>query len=70
MKFIILSTKDGQRIPAAAVEEKKKAARAKLLAAKLEYLEYAALLGHENALGLEVQDEVTIIEAISGVVYV
>jgi len=70
MKYIIRSTKDGQRIPAAEVSENKKAARAKLLAANLQYLEYPALLGYENAMGLEIQEEVTIIEAVSGVVYV
>ena len=70
MKYVIRSTKDGRRIPAAEVEEKKAAARAKLLAAGLHYLEYDARLGYENALGVEVQEEVTIIEAIAGGVYV
>ncbi len=70
MKFVIRSTKDGLRIPASEVNEKRKAARAKIIAAGLQYLEYQALLGSEDALGKEIQEEVTIIEAISGVVYV
>ena len=49
MKYVIRSTNEiGERIPAAAVEEKKTAARAKLYAAGLQCLEYKALLGYEN----------------------
>jgi hypothetical protein len=70
MKYVIRSTREGQRIPAAEVAEKKKAARAKLLAAGFQYLEYPALLGSENALGQEIQEEVTIIEAIGSENYV
>jgi hypothetical protein len=70
MKYVIRSTKDGARISAREVDEKKKAARAKLLAAGLQYLEYPALLGCENAMGQEVQEEVTIIEAIGRENYV
>jgi hypothetical protein len=70
MKYVIRSTKDGERISAALVEEKKKAARAKLLAAGMQYLESPALLGYENAMGQEVQEEVTIIEAIGETNYV
>jgi hypothetical protein len=70
MKYVIRSTEDGQRIPATKVEEKKKSARAKFLAAGLQYLEYDALLGSENALGQEVQEKVTIIEGIGRENYV
>jgi len=70
MKYVIRSTDSGLRIPAAQVEEKKKATRAKILAGGFQYLEHSALLGFEDALGREVQEEVTIIEAIAGEVYV
>lgn len=70
MKYIIRSTRDGKRIPAAEVDEKKKGARGKFLAAGLQYLEYPALLGFEDALGREVQEEVTIIEDIGKENYV
>jgi hypothetical protein len=65
MKYVIRSTDEtGVRISAAAVAEKKKAAREKILAAGFQYLEAPALLGYENALGQEVQEQVVIIEAI------
>jgi hypothetical protein len=70
MKYVARSTEEGVRIGAEKVAEKKKAARAKLLAAGLQYLEYPAHLGYENALGQEVQEEVTIIEAIGRENYV
>jgi hypothetical protein len=71
MKYIIRPTDaEGVRISAVAVEAKKKAARAKLLAAGLNYLEYSAQLGYENGRGDEVQEEVTIIEAIGRENYV
>jgi hypothetical protein len=70
MKFIIRSTEDGTRIPAKHVEEKRRSARAKLLDAGLNYLEYAASLGFINALGEETTEEVTVIESISKDVYI
>lgn len=70
MKYVIRSTRDGARILAREVEEKKAAARAQLLAAGMHYLEYPAMLGYNNGKGDEVQEEVTIIEAIAGVNYV
>lgn len=71
MKYVIRSTNEiGERIPAAAVEEKKTAARAKLYAAGLQCLEYKALLGYENGQGQGVHEEVTIIEAIGRENYV
>lgn len=69
MKYVIRSTKDGGRIPAAQVEEKKQAARQTLIAAGMHYLEYSALLGF-SSLGAIVAEEVTIIEAIAEVNYV
>ncbi|MGO8696016.1 MAG: hypothetical protein ACLQMF_20320 [Rectinemataceae bacterium] len=71
MKYVIRSTDDrGERIPLAVLEEKKKAARDKLLAAGMHYLEYKALLGFENAMGQPVHEEVVIIEAIGRENYV
>lgn len=70
MKYVIRSTKDGQRISVKDVEEKKAAARAQLLSAGLHFLEYPALLGYENGLGQAVREEVTIIEAIGRENYV
>lgn len=69
MKYVIRSTKDGTRIPAALVEEKKQVARSTLIAAGLHYLEYPALLG-SAPLGEIVAEEVTIIEAIAEDTYV
>lgn len=70
MKYVIRTSDHGTRISAAAVEEKKKAARSKLLAAGLHYLEYPALLGSENAKGEAIAEDVTVIEAIAEVNYV
>jgi hypothetical protein len=70
MKYVIRTSDHGTRIPAATIEEKKRAARDKLLAAGLEYLEYPALLGSTNVLGDAIAEEVTIIEAIAEANYV
>lgn len=70
MKYVIRSSDHGTRIPLSLIEEKKKAARAKLLSAGMHYLEYPALLGTMNAMGEEIAEEVTIIEAIAEVNYV
>ena len=71
MKYVIRSTDNGgQRIPLTVVEEKKKAARDKLLAGGMHYLEHKALLGYENAMGQPVHEEVVIIEAIGRENYV
>jgi hypothetical protein len=70
MKFIIRSTEGGERIPAKQIEEKRVASRAKLLEAGLNYLEYSAILGYENGMGHETQEEVTVIESISKDVYI
>jgi hypothetical protein len=71
MKYVIRSTdQDGARVGVDKIEEKKKAAREKIYAAGLQCLEYKALLGYENAQGQPTHEEVTIIEAISGLVYV
>jgi hypothetical protein len=70
MKYVIRSSDHGLRISAAKVEDKKAAARAKLLAAGLQYLEFPALLGSEDAMGRPIAEEVTIIEAIAEANYV
>lgn len=70
MKYIIRTIDNGRRIPLAAVIEKKQAAYTKLLDAGLQYLEYEALLGSNNALGQRIEEKVFIIEPISEVQYV
>jgi hypothetical protein len=70
MKYVIRTIEDGQRIPLSRVSAKKEGARKKILAAGFQYLEYDALLGSENALGEEIQEKVTIIEAIGRENYV
>jgi hypothetical protein len=52
------------------VAEKCRAARAKLLEAGLNYVEYSASLGYLNALGEEVTEGVMVIESISKDVYI
>ncbi len=69
MKYVIRTSDHGARIPAAAVEEKKRAVRERILAAGMHYLEYPALLGSENMMGQAIAEEVTIIEPIGEVNY-
>lgn len=64
MKYIIRSIKDGKRIPVPEIEEKKKAAKEKLLNAGLNYLEYEAQLGTLNAQAQRIEEQVIVIEAV------
>lgn len=70
MRIIIRSSDHGLRLPAAQVEEKKKAAREKILEAGMHYLEYQAILGSFDVGGHEIQEEVTIIEPVTESNYV
>jgi hypothetical protein len=70
MRFIIRSSDYGARIPAADVEAKKLAVRKKILDSGFQYLEYQAHLGSFDLSGHEIQEQVTVIESVTGESYV
>jgi len=70
MKYVIRSIEKGERIGVEKINEKRAAAREKILAAGFQYLEYEATLGSLDALGHRIEETVHIIEAIVGGVYV
>jgi hypothetical protein len=63
MRIVIRSSSHGERIPADVVDEKKKEARRRILAAGFQYLEFPATLGSFDTGGKEIQEDVTVIES-------
>jgi hypothetical protein len=70
MKFFIRTIENGKRLPVEKVDEKRKAAKDKILAAGLQYVEVEAVLGSLDALAQRIEERVYIIEGVAGVQYV
>lgn len=70
MKWIIRSTENGTRLSSATVDEKKRDARKKILKAGFHALEYEGQLSFYDPSGNEVREQVTILEPVTGGVYV
>jgi hypothetical protein len=66
MRFIIRSTKNGERLPLKEVEVKRKAAKERILELGLRYLEYEATLGSLDPMGRRIEETVRIIEDLGG----
>lgn len=70
MKAIIRTIENGKRIPLDQVDNKRRSIKAKILETGMQYLETESMLGSVNAMGDRIEEQVYVIEDVSGVNYV
>lgn len=70
MKAIIRTIENGKRVPLEQVEKKRRAIKEKILETGMQYIETESMLGSTNAMGERIEEQVFVIEDVTGVNYV
>lgn len=70
MKAIIRTIENGKRISLEQVEKKRRGVKEKILSTGFQYIETESMLGSVNATGERIEEQVFVIEDVTGEIYV
>ena len=70
MKAIIRTIENGKRISLEQVEKKRRAIKEKIIGNGMQYIETESMLGSVNAMGERIEEQVFVIEDVTGEIYV